>query len=223
MLSPANSLKIVNFGEYLEQHPPSFEVKIKTGKNGEGTSWSCPHGVDRWQTDCGCGGWDGWQLRWRKPLRETMNWLRNELTAIYENEGSKYFKDVWKARNDYIDLILNKSKDASAKFFKSNSKKRLRKRDIEACLKLLEMQKYSMFMFTSCGWFFSEISGLEAVQVLQYAAKAMDIAEEITSKSLEKEIKNRLSRAESNIKRFKDGRGVWNKLVAPARDFKPEK
>ena len=223
VLSPANSLKIVNFGEYLEQHPPSFEVKIKTGKNGEGTSWSCPHGVDRGQTDCGCGGWDGWQLRWRKPLRETMNWLRDELIAIYENEGSKYFKDVWKARNDYIDLILNKSKDASAKFFKSNSKKRLRKRDIETCLKLLEMQKYSMFMFTSCGWFFSEISGLEAVQVLQYAAKAMDIAEEITGKSLEKEIKNRLSRAESNIKRFKDGRGVWNKLVAPARDFKPEK
>jgi len=140
------------------------------------------------------------------------------LIVIYENEGSKYFKDVWKARNEYIDIILNKSNDTSAEFFKSNAKKKLRKRDIETCLKLLEMQKYSMFMFTSCGWFFSEISGLESVQVLQYAAKAMDLTEEITDKSFEPEFKKRISNAESNIKRFKDGRGVWNKLVAPARN-----
>lgn len=218
VLAPANSMKIVNYGEYLEQHSPSFEVKIKAGKNGEGTSWSCSHGVDRWQDACGCGGWDGWHLLWRRPLRDTMNWLRDELIIIYENEGGKYFKDVWKARNEYINLILNKTKDTSAEFFKSNARKRLRKRDIETCLKLLEMQKYSMLMFTSCGWFFSEISGLESVQVLQYAAKAMDIAEEITGKSFELEFNKRISHAESNLKKYKNGRGVWNKLVAPARN-----
>jgi alpha-amylase/alpha-mannosidase (GH57 family) len=215
--APANSLRIVNYAEYIEEHPPTHEVEIKKGKNGEGTSWSCPHGVDRWKDDCGCGGGGSWHQRWRKPMREAMNWLRDQLILIYEKEGNKYFKDIWQARNDYIDLILEKSDSRINMFFEKNAKRILTHKEIDTCFKLLEMQKNSMLMFTSCGWFFSEISGLEAVQVLQYAAKAIETAHQITGKSLEREFKKKLALAESNIKKYKDGRGVYNKLVKTAK------
>jgi alpha-amylase/alpha-mannosidase (GH57 family) len=216
VLAPENNIKIVNYGEYLEHHQPTYEVKIKPGKNGEGTSWSCPHGVERWKADCGCGG-GKWHQSWRAPLREAMNWLRDRLITIYENEGNKNLKDVWNARNDYIDLMLDKSEAAGFKFFEANAKRILTNDEIDTCYKLFEMQKYSMFMFTSCGWFFSEISGLESVQVLQYASRAIDLASQLTGKSLELEFKKRLQAAESNLKKYKNGRGVYNKLVAPAK------
>ncbi len=223
VLAPANNLKIVNYGEYLENHSPTHEVEIKEGTNGEGTSWSCPHGVERWKSDCGCGGGGGWHQRWRAPLRNAMNWLRDELITLYEKEGSKYFKDVWQARNDYIDLILNKNEQTVMKFFSDNANKILSNKEIDKCYTLLEMQKYSMFCFTSCGWFFSEISGLEAVQVLQYASKAIDLAKEVTGKSLERKFKKLLELAESNVKTYKTGKGVYEKLVIPAKKLAKKK
>jgi len=222
-LVPENNLKIVNYGEYLEQHPPTHEVKIKVGKNGEGTSWSCPHGVDRWKDDCGCGGGKGWHQKWRKPLRDALDWLRDRLITIYENECGKYINDVWQARNDYIDLLLNNSEENAFKFFEKNAKRILTNDEIDTCYKMFEMQKYSMFMFTSCGWFFSEISGLETVQILQYASRAIEIASEITGMSLELEFKKRLALAESNLKKYKTGRIVYNRLVIPAKKRNFEK
>ncbi len=216
-LAPENNLRIVNYGEYLEHHPPSFEVEIKTGKNAEGTSWSCPHGVDRWKDNCGCGKTRDWHQRWRRPLRDAVNWLRDCLITIYENEGNKYLKDVWQARNQYIDLLLKKDKETAFNFFGQSAKRILTHEEIDTCYRLFEMQKFSMFMFTSCGWFFSEISGLEAVQVMQYASRAMDLAEAITGQSLEAEFKKKLFLAESNLKKYRNGRVVYNKLVITAK------
>jgi alpha-amylase/alpha-mannosidase (GH57 family) len=217
VLAPENNLKNVNFGEYLELHPPTYEVEIKEGKNGEGTSWSCPHGVERWKADCGCGGGGAWNQKWRAPLREAMNWLRDELIVIYEKEGSKYFKDMWLARNDYIDLILEKNENRVIKFFNDHAKKILSHKEIDKCYALLEMQKYSMFMFTSCGWFFSEISGLESVQIMQYAAKAIELAKEISRRSLGRKFKKMLELAPSNVKEYKNGKIIYEKLVIPAK------
>ena len=214
-LAPENNLKIINYGEYLGTFPALHEVKIKSGDNGEGTSWSCPHGVKRWKEDCGCGGGAGWNQQWRKPLRESLNWLRDELIKIYESAASEYFKDVWKARNEYIKLILDNSPGTVMNFFAENAKKILSKEEIIVCYMLLEMQKYAMFMFTSCGWFFSEISGLETVKILEYAARAVEIAEELSGKSYEMEFIAKLSEAKSNIAEYWDGRGVWEKLVRP--------
>jgi alpha-amylase/alpha-mannosidase (GH57 family) len=222
-LAPEKNLNIVNYGEYLEQHPPGYEVKIKAGKNGEGTSWSCPHGVDRWKDDCGCGGGKGWHQRWRKPLRESLDWLRDELIIIYEKHGTKYLIDIWQARNDYIELLLNSNEETAFKFFEKHAKHILTNDEIDECCMLFEMQKYSMFMFTSCGWFFSEISGLEAVQVLQYASKAIEIVKQITGRSLENEFKKRLYAAESNLKKYRNGRIVYNRLVVPAKKLAAEK
>jgi alpha-amylase/alpha-mannosidase (GH57 family) len=221
-LAPQNNLKIVNFGEYLELHPPEYEVEIKQGESGEGTSWSCVHGVKRWKEDCGCGGGGGWHQQWRKPLRETLDWLRDQLIVLYENMGKQLFTDVWKARNEYIKLLNDSSPEIKAEFFRKNSIKALSESEIRLSLKLLEMQKYSMLMYTSCGWFFSEISGIETVKILEYASRAMEIAKEISGIDIEPEFLKRLAEAKSNIPKYRTGKGVYEKLVKPAHVINKE-
>lgn len=215
VLAPKNDLKIVNYGEYLEENPPQYEVKLKAGDNGEGTSWSCVHGVKRWKEDCGCGGGGGWVQQWRKPLRESLDWLRDQMIIIYENLGSQLLKDVWKARNEYINIILKNDLTVNDNFFSDNAVKPLTENEKLLAVKLLEMQKYSMLMFTSCGWFFSEISGLETVKILEYAARAMEIVKELTGMNLENEFKLKLSEAKSNIPKYRNGKGVYEQLVIP--------
>ena len=215
-LTPQNNLNTVNFGEYLEKHQPTHEVKIKYGDNGEGTSWSCPHGVKRWKENCGCGGGGGWHQKWRKPMRESLDWLRDQLIIIYENIGSNFFKDVWKVRNEYINIILDKSEKNKNKFFTENCVKKLTKTEKKISIKLLEMQKDAMFMFTSCGWFFSEISGIETVKILEYAAKTIEIAKDVSGISLEEEFLKRLSKAPSNLPKYDNGKIVYQQLVKTA-------
>ena len=158
--------RITNYGEYLEKHPPTHEVQIF-----ENSSWSCVHGIERWRDDCGCnsGGHPGWNQAWRKPLREALDWLRERLSFIYENAASEYLKDPWEARDRYIGVILDRSKENVEKFFQAHSAKPLSHDEKILVLKLLEMQRHAMLMYTSCGWFFDELSGLETVQVIQYA------------------------------------------------------
>jgi alpha-amylase/alpha-mannosidase (GH57 family) len=218
-LAPQNDLKIVNLGEYLVKHHPKYEVILKTGENDEGTSWSCPHGVKRWYENCGCGREPGTNQKWRTPLRLSLNRLRDELIKIYKTEGSKYFKDVWNARNDYINILLYNNEEKLKEFLYFNASRILTYDEIDKCMKLLEMQKFSMFMFTSCGWFFSEISGIEATQILQYAARAIELAEEITGKHIEEDFVSVLELAESNNPEYKNGRAIWEKLV---KKGKPE-
>ncbi len=212
-LAPQNMLKIVNFGEYLEFNPPIYEVKLNTGINDEGTSWSCNHGVKRWKEDCGCGGGGGWNQKWRKPLRETLDWLRDQLIILYENMGHVFFQDVWKARNNYIEVILNNSLSNRLNFITNNAVRPLAQSEIDIVLKLMDMQKDAMLMYTSCGWFFSEISGLETVKILEYASRAMEIALELSGISFEEEFLKRLADAPSNIPKYSTGKGVYEQLV----------
>lgn len=217
VLVKENKLKIVNLGQYLAENKPMYEVQIKEG---EGTSWSCPHGVARWKEDCGCGHIGSWKQTWRKPLRESMNWLRDELIKIYTNYGNNLFKDIWKARNDYIKIILDNSNSAKNEFFRLNASAKLTRKQKDLGTRLLEMQKYSMLMFTSCGWFFSEISGIETVKILQYAARAIEIASEISGINYENKFIEKLSNAPSNMSEFKNGKRVWEKLVKPSAKIK---
>ncbi|HPW76877.1 MAG: Glycosyl hydrolase family 57 [Candidatus Omnitrophica bacterium ADurb.Bin292] len=215
---PKRGLKLTNYGEYLENYPPKNEVRLIEGENGEGTAWSCAHGVSRWKDHCGCrgGGPANWTQHWRKPLRWALDWLRDELARVYEKEGSKYLKDVWAARDDYIRIILDRNEKTIRSFFYKHAQRELGKTEVTACLKLLEMQRYLMLMYTSCGWFFSEISGVETVQILQYAARAVQLGEELSGAHYESEFLEHLALAKSNIEMFKDGRGVYEKLVRPA-------
>ncbi len=207
-----NLAKITNYGEYLEKHPPDHEVEIFVK-----SSWSCIHGVERWKDNCGCstGSNQTWTQQWRKPLRKAMDWLRDELVTIYEDEASRYFNDPWQTRNDYIAIILDRSHENVDEFLSEHALKELSRGEKTRALKLLEMQRNALLMFTSCGWFFDEISGIEAIQVMQYALKAMQYAEELPGRSFEPEFLNFLREAKSNI--YKNGVKPFEMFVKPAR------
>jgi alpha-amylase/alpha-mannosidase (GH57 family) len=186
---------MTNYGQYLELFPPENEVQIH-----ENSSWSCVHGVERWRDNCGCntGGHPGWHQRWRKPLRETLNWLRDKLIPLYEHRAAQLLRDPWAARNDYIEVILRRSPAATDEFLKKHARRVLSPQEETQVLRLLELQRHAMLMFTSCGWFFDEISGIETNQILQYALRAMDYAQDVFGESFHKEFTDRLAAAPSN-------------------------
>jgi alpha-amylase/alpha-mannosidase (GH57 family) len=205
-------VKLTNFGEYLSNHPPQYEVKIQ-----ENTSWSCIHGIERWRSDCGDNmGVFPWRQAWRKPLREAMDWLRNSLVAPFEEESSRYLKDPWAARNDYIEVLLDRSKENVERFFSKHQKKYLTQEEKARVTKMLEMQRHAMLMFTSCGWFFDEISGIEAVQVMMYAARAMQLAKVVFGLDFEGQYVKFLESAPSNIPEFCNGAKVYRLFIEPA-------
>jgi len=203
---------LTNYGEYLEKHPPTHEVEIY-----ENSSWSCVHGIERWRDNCGCnsGGNPGWTQAWRRPLRKSMDWLRDALIPIYKEEASKYFISPGNARNDFIEVILDRSHKNIEKFFNVHTERALSKEEKVRALKLLEMQRNAMLMYTSCGWFFDEVSGVENVQIMQYASKAIQYASEVREGlSLESEYLNYLREAPSN--KFENAARVYEKYVKPA-------
>ncbi|MCI0474018.1 MAG: DUF3536 domain-containing protein, partial [Ignavibacteria bacterium] len=203
--------KIVNFGEYLSKHKPEYEVLPDNGPRNEGTSWSCIHGVGRWKRNCGCitGGNPGWNQRWRRHLRDSLNILNAKLSVYFELEGKKYLKNPWDARNDYIDIILDPGDTAVNNFFGKHSSGNLSKKNVETALQLLELQKFSQLMFTSCGWFFSDISGIESRIVLEYAKRAVEIAEKISGLDFTTELLEGLEKAKSNIPESGNGKMIY--------------
>lgn len=204
---------IVNYAQYLEKFPPEAEVDIK-----QESSWSCFHGVGRWKEDCGCstGGHPGWNQKWRKPLREALDYLRDELVSIFEKDSKKYIKNPWEARNKYIDLILDRSELTIKNFQKTNFVKDLSEEQKVKAMELLEMQRQAMLMYTSCGWFFSEISGIETTQIMKYAARAMQLAQSFSKKDLEKHFLELLAEAKSNFPEFGSGKDIFEKFVKPS-------
>ena len=184
----------------------------------QGSAWSCPHGVGRWKENCGCnsGGHAGWNQEWRAPLRQALDWLRDKLAPIYEMKAGDFLKDPWPARDEYISVILDRSPENIAAFFSRHATRDLNDAEQIIALRLLEMQRHAMLMFTSCGWFFDEISGLETVQVIQYAARALQLAGELSSENLEPGFLEILERAKSNIPENQNGRVVYEKFVKPA-------
>ncbi|MFZ5450815.1 MAG: DUF3536 domain-containing protein [Thermodesulfobacteriota bacterium] len=212
-LENSNLARLTNYGEFLEKHPPSHEVKIF-----EKSSWSCAHGVERWWKDCGCnsGGRPGWSQAWRTPLREALDWLRDTLAPEYEKIISRYLQDPWAARDDYISVILNRDRQEVEQFLQRHASWNLEAEDKCIVLKLLEMQRHAMLMYTSCGWFFDELSGLETIQVLQYAGRVVQLARDILGDDLEVRFLELLERAKSNIPAFSDGRRIFTEYVKPA-------
>ena len=205
-------VNITVYGEFLEKFPPKYEAKII-----ENTSWSCFHGVERWRADCGCnsGGHPGWNQKWRAPLRAALDFIRDGMIKTFETKGAEYFKDPWSARNDYIDLILDRGLDAQHCFFLKHATEKAWN-DRSTALMLLEMQRHAMLMYTSCGWFFDEISGIETVQILQYAARALELNRQLGGAELEEQFVKMLQLAQSNIKDFKNGAHVYERFVKPS-------
>jgi len=209
---PRRGWTVTNFAHYLSQNPSAWEVELKPV-----TAWSCSHGVDRWQDDCGCGGGGEWNQKWRRPLRDTLNWLRDQLIPIYEEAGRKLFADPWAARDEYIDVIGDRSQATVDKFLSKHQVHILDRTEQIDALRLLEMQRHALLMFTSCGWFFEEVSRPEGVQILRYAARAVELAGEVTGVQLEKELIDRLSLVPSNVECFKTGAEVYRQMVSTAQ------
>lgn len=209
---PQRGWLVTNFAHYLSLHPPSWEVELKPV-----TAWSCSHGVDRWQDDCGCGGGGEWHQKWRRPLRDTLDWLRDRLIEIYEQSGSSFFSDPWAARDGYIAVVGDRSDTALDAFFAAYQSHDLTPAERVEALKLLEMQRHALLMYTSCGWFFEEVSRPEGTQILRYAARALELAEDIAAIRLEPDFIRRLAMIPSNVAQFGNGAELYRQLVAPAR------
>jgi len=207
-----NAAQLTNYGEYLEKYPNEDLVEIV-----ENSSWSCVHGVERWRSDCGCNsGGHPWNQQWREPLRAALDWLRDRLAPIFESRLSRYVRDPWAARDGYIQLILDRSEESRAAFFAEHAARQLNDEEQTDALKLLEMQRHAMLMYTSCGWFFDELSGLETVQVIHYAGRALRLAEECSGERIEAEFVQHLAAAKSNLPEHGDGARIYEKWVKPA-------
>jgi alpha-amylase/alpha-mannosidase (GH57 family) len=204
--------EITNYGEYLERHPPSHEVEIF-----ENSSWSCVHGVERWRANCGCNaGHGGWNQLWRAPLRQAMDLLRDDLAPRFERKAATLLKAPWTARNEYIEAVLDRSPERVSGFLARHAAGTLDPEQIVTALKLLELQRNLMLMYTSCGWFFDEVSGLETVQVIKYAAQAIHLAEELFGAGVEEKFLQVLAEAQSNIPEYENGACVYEKFAKPA-------
>ena len=203
--------RLTNYGEHLERFPPAHEVEIA-----ENTSWSCIHGIERWRSDCGChtGAAAGWNQRWRGPVRDALDWLREEVSVVFERDGRSLRFDPWTARDAYIELILDRSEERVAAFLERFA---VPGSDPARMLELLEMQRYSMLMYTSCGWFFNDVSGIETVQVFQYAGRVIQLAEKAAGVELESQFVQRLEGAHSNLPERGSARNVYEHEVAQAR------
>ena len=204
---------LTNYGQFMNLFEAEYEIEIH-----ENSSWSCVHGIERWRSNCGCNtGGTSWNQEWRKPLRDTLNWLRDHLAEVYEREMKFFNKDVWGLRNKYINIILDRNIVNVEKFIKENAPENLDEEQTTKFIRLMEMQRQCLLMFTSCAWFFDEISGIETVQVLQYANRAIQLAERESDVHLEEEFIGRLSYIKSNIEDYDNGAVIYKRFVEPSR------
>ncbi len=206
--------EITVYGQFLELYPPTHEVEIK-----ENSSWSCIHGIERWRSDCGCnsGMHPGWRQHWRAPLREALDWLRDTLVPVFEQHAGKYLVDPWLARNDYIHVINDRSPASMQHFLEKNATRELTNPEIEELLKALEMQRHTLLMYTSCGWFFDELSGIETTQIIQYAARAIQLGNTLTGTDYESTFMDKLTAAPSNVQEYENGRKIYERFILPTR------
>jgi alpha-amylase/alpha-mannosidase (GH57 family) len=204
--------RITNYGEYLAQHPPVQEVEIF-----ENSSWSCCHGIARWTSDCGCrsGNGNGWNQQWRRPVRSALDWLRDELNAVFESRAPQLFMDHWAARNDYIGVVLDRSSQNKDAFFAQHAKRPFSAEERTEAFRLLEIERHLMLMYTSCGWFFDELTGPATLQVLQYAARALQLSQQVTGASREEAFLQRMQEAWSNLRECGNGRHVYVRYIQP--------
>lgn len=205
--------EITVYGQFLELYPPKYEVEIH-----ENTSWSCAHGIERWRSHCGCNsGRKNWQQNWRAPLRQALDWLRDTVNPYYEKAMGAYAQDPWSVRNDYIDCINDRSDEQINIFLKNHVKSTLDDTSQQIFLKWLEVQRHALLMYTSCGWFFDEISGIETVKVMEYASRVIQLVESMCQINLEEPFLNLLEKAPSNIPALANGKKTYEDYVKPAQ------
>ena len=207
-----SGFRVTNYGEYLDENPPTVEVEINNGPDGQGSSWSCVHGVGRWTRDCGChtGGQPGWNQAWRQPLRAALNFLRDDAAVKFERFGRELLRDPWAARNEYIWVMLDQR--ARASLVNRNAVRALNAAEESRMWQLLEMQRSALLMFTSCGWFFSDLAGIETIQIMRYAARVIDLMDQLGLDPPRKRFLEIMAEAKSNDPGKGNGADIFLRL-----------
>ena len=209
-----SNTRLTNYGAFLAAFPPAQEAQIV-----ENSSWSCFHGVERWRSDCGCnGGKAGWNQKWRAPLRDALDWLRDSLAPLVRTASADLLTNADSARNDYISVILDRSRASVDAFLSRHSIRTLNAAEHVRALQLMELERNAMLMYTSCGWFFDDISGIETVQIITYAARVLELAAALfpeTRGVLERGFTERLAQAKSNDPEWQDGRYIYDQAIRP--------
>ena len=220
-LARTPDVQVGSYELFLRDNPPTWDAEII-----ENTAWSCAHGIERWRSNCGCssGAHATWQQAWREPLRNALDHLRDRVAARVDSEASKLFNDPWEARNAYIDVMHARSdSEAVNDFLRRTIRAEIligSQSPIEApwapqALSWMEQQRHAMSMYTSCGWFFDDLSGIETTQVLAYAARVLEFAQTLSSEDWEGDFMRILANGKSNIEGMGDGAKIWRELVKP--------
>jgi alpha-amylase/alpha-mannosidase (GH57 family) len=214
--------ELTNIAAFLDRYPASIECRIA-----EDTSWSCAHGLERWRGDCGCytGGEPWWNQRWRRPLRDALDHLRDRIDEVYEKEMKRFCDSPWLLRDEAIELYLmdfgpNASvEDVQAKkrAFLKDSCGELANDDLRKVLTLLETQRMRLYMYTSCGWFFNDVAGIETRQIMAYALRAAEYTHALSGVFLQEDFLEDLRKAPGNTAEFPTGYDVMMKCVMPLK------
>lgn len=215
--APGRGMHLTNYGRLLAEHPPQDEVDLDFGEEDRGTAWSCAHGVGRWMRDCGCstGGQPGWNQAWREPLRAACDALRERIADTFEAQTAGLLRDPWAARDDYIEILLDASPESRQRFLERHSSHAVTDEERVRIWRLLESQRNALYMYTSCGWFFADIGGIEPVQNLAYAARAIELAQPGSGEDLEAVLLERLAAARSNLSELGSGADIYRRFVRP--------
>jgi hypothetical protein len=182
-------VRVLSYGEARERHPATHEVDLYLGEDGRGSSWSCAHGIGRWMRDCGCRLRPGSTQEWRSPLRDAFDLLNERGRAVYLDTTADLLHDPWAARDAYVEVILGGSFEA---FLSTHAVADLSADERRRLAEALALQHDLLAMFTSCGWFFDDVSGLETALVMRWAGRAIDRMERLTGHSPHEEFLDRL-------------------------------
>ncbi|MFA0963993.1 DUF3536 domain-containing protein [Roseivirga sp. BDSF3-8] len=203
------------YSQFMDLVPAEYEVQVE-----EPSAWSCPFGVERWNSDCGVntGGNPGWHQKWRAPLRMAFDWIRDTVAPVYEKQVSELAgTDPWTLRNDYISIIRDRSEENVHAFIRKHQGHELSDEERVRLLKLLEMQYHCMLMYTSCGWFFDEVTGIETLQDIAYGARAVQLLEELTGHTYEDTYVGMLAKAPSNLPEYGNAAKAYDEIVRPSK------
>ncbi|MGH7593944.1 MAG: DUF3536 domain-containing protein [Gemmatimonadales bacterium] len=183
---------LTNFAAILDAYPPMEDVTIVSP-----SSWSCPHGVDRWRRECGCRFEPGTSQAWRVPLRDGLETLAAGINACVERLWPAAAGDVWTARDVAgPDLAGAPQLPADAR-------------------RLLEVERHLLAAFTSCAWFFDDLGRLEPRIVMGHAARALDLLPPADRAPLEAALLATLAQAHSNDSAKGTGAEIWYRDVRP--------